>query len=162
MSDSANMGAGVKYFVAGMLVLLVIVKPKILTGIANGIEDQPIQPVAVSEDDPSFRKFEHIITRIEELIARTGSTTEVVQEQVLPPQNEVTHPSDKVAAFEAALAEQRQKELEVQYSGDDPIVRQRVGLNPKRLTTIEEFDYPGEEIVSIEKFDQAFKQNFSR
>lgn len=161
MSDSANIGAGVKYFVAGMLVLLVIVKPKILTGIANGIEDQPIQTAAVSEDDPSYRQFDHIISRIEELIARTGSTADGIQERVLPPQTQEQHTPEKVAAFEAALAEQRQKELEVQYSGNDPIVRQRVGLGPK-LTTIEEFDYPGEEIVSIEKFDQAFKQNFSR
>lgn len=161
MSDTANMGAGVKYFVAGMVVLLIVVKPGILIGIANGIDDRPSEPEVVDNQD-NFRQLDHLLARFEELILRNQTTPDsndgYITEKPLPPQSQAAvHSDEKVAAFNAALEAQRQKELEVQYSGNDPIVRQRVGLGPK-LTTIEEFDYPGEEIVSIEKFDKVFNR----
>lgn len=158
MSNDVNIGAGVKYFVGGMVVLLIIVKPGVLTGIANGISEQPVQPQVVQNED-NFRQFDHILSRFEELALRLSERPSEIEERRLPPQNQTSHTPEKVAAFEAALEAQRQKELEVQYNGNDPIVRQRVGLGPK-LTTIEEFDYPGEEIVTIEKFDKVFNQQY--
>lgn len=165
----------IKYFVGGMIIMALIMKPQILAGVANALASanatsypqqqqvyhypiqQSSQPARVETqvvresivDWDAREQIELIMNRVEALIAKVDGRPVNVPTTV-PKAIAKNHHPDKVSAFEAALREQAILEKRAQYYGDDPIVRERMGLNPKRLVNIEDFQWNGEVVGKVE------------
>ena len=167
----------IKYFIGGMVIMALIMKPQILAGVANalaaateqpnqqqmiyqypqGYNPYPQSPVRIETevvkesivDWDAREQIELIMNRMEALIAKVNGQPSYVPTTV-PKAIAKNHPADKVTAFEAALREQAILEKRAQYYGDDPIVRERMGLNPKRLVNIEDFQWDGKVVGKVE------------
>lgn len=180
--QSCNNAEGnlIKYFIGGMVIMALIMKPQILAGVANALASAsadpyrtqagqyypyPVQntppvnntPVRVETqvvkesivDWDAREQIELIMNRVEALISKVDGRPMHVPTTV-PKAIAKNHHPDKVAAFEAALREQAILEKRAQYHGDDPIVRQRMGLSPKRLVNIEDFEWNGQIVGKVE------------
>lgn len=169
---------GVKSFMIGMFIMLVIIKPQVLAGIAQGINiafSQPTNPsyqrgAIVFEDslssneqplDPIQMRLLERIGELEGKLNQPLPNTDVVASTNVSP-TQAQHSPAKVAAFQKALQEQEVLERFVKYSGNDPVVRSRMGLPPVRITTIEEFDFEGDDTISVSKFEQLFNARFKK
>lgn len=171
----------VKSFVIGMFIMLVIIKPQVLAGIAQGLSiafSSPATPSLqrggiVFEDslNPNEQPLDPIqmrlLERVGELEGRLNQPppAELVATTATPPSAPSIpsqHSAAKITAYQKALQEQEVLERFVKYSGDDPIVRERMGLSPVRITTIEEFDFEGDDIISVSKFEQLFNARFKK
>jgi hypothetical protein len=167
----------IKYFIGGMVIMALIMKPQILAGVANALAaatEQPTQNQMFHQYPPNYSQYnqppvrietevvkesivdwdareqiELIMNRMEALIAKVDGRPLHVSTTV-PKAIAKNHPADKVTAFEAALREQAILEKRAQYYGDDPIVRERMGLSPKRLVNIEDFEWDGKVVGKVE------------
>jgi hypothetical protein len=167
----------IKYFIGGMVIMALIMKPQILAGVANalaaateqpnqqqmiyqypqGYNQYPQSPVRIETevvkesivDWDAREQIELIMNRMEALIAKVNGQPSYVPTTV-PKAIAKNYPTDKVTAFEAALREQAILEKRAQYYGDDPIVRERMGLSPKRLVNIEDFQWDGKVVGKVE------------
>ena len=159
-----------RYFFIGMFVMLVVVKPQVLAGIAQGIAnafDQPRYPYptergnVVMED--SLNGNERVMGQGDMLLLEKYNE---LSNKVNQANNNTTsfhtsgHSPAKVAAFQKALTEQEILERFVNYTGEDPIVRKRMGLNPVRITTIDQFEYEGDDTYSVNSFNNLFNTRF--
>lgn len=163
-----------KYFFIGMFVMLVVIKPQVLAGIAQGLANafnQPQYPYPVErgsvvlEDslNPNERlmgpgdlqlleKYNELSNRVNQPSTQPGQVSTIT--------STTTHSPAKVAAYQKALIEQEVLERFVNYSGDDPVVRDRLGLKPTRITTIEKFEFEGEDTYSASSFNKLFSSRF--
>lgn len=179
-SCSNNENNIIKYFIGGMVIMALIMKPQILAGVANALASAssdpyqrhqsqyypyPVQntpPTAFSQvrtetevvkesivDWDAREQIELIMNRMEALISKIDGRPMTVPTTV-PKAIAKNHHPNKVAAFEAALREQAILEKRAQYHGDDPIVRERMGLSPKRLVNIEDFEWNGQIVGKVE------------
>jgi len=159
-----------RYFFIGMFVMLIVIKPQVLAGVAQGIAnafDQPRYPYptergnVVMEDSLNsnervagqgdmwlLEKYNELSKNVNQANSNTTSS------------QPSGHSLAKVAAFQKALNEQEILERFVNYTGDDPIVRKRLGLSPVRITTIEQFEYGGDDTYSVNSFNNLFNTRF--
>lgn len=168
-----------KYFFIGMFVMLVVMKPQVLAGIAQGLSNafnQPQYPYPVERGrvipqdslDDNERLLGsndlQLLEKYNELSTKLNQPTQPVHSN--PSANHTTapipvvHSPAKVAAFQKALVEQEVLERFVNYSGEDPVVRARLGLKPTRITTIEKFEFEGEDTYSASSFNKLFSSRF--
>lgn len=171
-----------KYFFIGMFVMLIVMKPQVLAGIAQGLANafnQPQYPYPVergrvipqdSLDDNErllgagdlqlLEKYNELSTKLNQPTQPVHSNPVVNHTVYTATTSPVVHSPAKVAAYQKALVEQEVLERFVNYSGDDPTVRARLGLNPIRITTIEKFEFEGEDTYNVGSFNKLFSTRF--
>lgn len=175
-----------KHVLGGMFLMLVLLRPQVLADIATSVSlafQPPVergntQVASISDYGhdtvlPGEEKLDWIQLRTLEALerlsegkspARHRDDVDMSSTSYFPIERPLnSDPSavsaKKRAAYERALMEQEILEKHVNYFGDDPIVRKRLNLPPK-LKSINDFDFEGEDEVTLNDFDRLFNSKF--
>lgn len=153
-------GSPVKMLLAGMAVMLLVLKPEvgaaIVISFVNGAqhiaEALNNKTEKIEKEEENILENNNAVSLILDEILQEFKSLKDKPTQVMIEEREVSILSKK-QSYTRALEEQEIREKLVAYHGDDPIVRNRLNLPPK-LPSFEQWN------PTVEMFDKEFNAKF--